>query len=62
MGLEVQMATSREPWWEDTQNAALLIVALIVAIIILGFIADWTGYFPTSPPQSPVGFQAEELT
>jgi hypothetical protein len=56
------MATGRQRWWEDTQNAALLVVAVIVAIIILGFIADWTGYFRTSPPQSPVGFQSEELT
>jgi hypothetical protein len=39
------MSTNREHWWEDSQNAALVVVALVVAIIILGFVADWTGYF-----------------
>jgi hypothetical protein len=34
------MSTNREHWWEDSQNAALVVVALIVAIVILGFIAD----------------------
>jgi hypothetical protein len=35
---------------------------MIVAIAILCFIVDWTGYLGTSPPQSPVGLQSEELT
>jgi hypothetical protein len=40
------MSTNREHWWENTQNAALVVVALVVAIMILGFIADWTSYLP----------------
>ena len=38
------MSTNREHWWENTQNAALVVVTLVVGIMILGFIAAWTGY------------------
>jgi hypothetical protein len=36
------MSTNREHWWENTQNAALVVVALVAAIMIVLFIADWT--------------------
>jgi hypothetical protein len=36
------MSPNQEHWWEDSQNAALVIVALVVAILVLGFVADWT--------------------
>jgi hypothetical protein len=37
------MSTNREHWWEDTQNVALVVVALVAAFMIFLFIADWTG-------------------
>ena len=54
------MTASREPWWENTHNAALLIVGLIMAMMILGFVAQLTGYLRTSSPQPPVNIQSEE--
>jgi hypothetical protein len=57
------MTASREPWWENSQNAALVVVALVVVIMILGFIADLSGYLrQTSSPQPLADIQSEEPT
>ena len=38
------------------QNVAFI----VVAIIVLGFIASWIGYLRTWPPQTPADIQSEE--
>jgi hypothetical protein len=56
------MIANPEPWWENSQNTAFAVAAVVMAIVILGLVADWTGYLRTSPPQPPVDVHSEEPT
>jgi hypothetical protein len=56
------MIASPEPWWENSHYTAFAVAAVVMAIVILGLVADWTGYLPTSPPQPPVDVHSEEPT
>ena len=32
------MAADRYPWWEDSQNAAFLVVAIVIASMVAGWV------------------------
>ena len=49
------MTSSRDPWWENSLNAAFLIVAILVA----GMVAGWVCYEASSPPL-PANLQLQQ--
>ena len=49
------MTSSREPWRENSLSTALLIVAILVA----GMLAGWIGYERSEAP-APVDVRAQE--
>jgi hypothetical protein len=49
------MMPHREPWRENSLSTALL----IVAALMLGYVAVWVWYLRTSSPQPPVETRLE---